>query len=389
MIRLLIYTLIVLAGAIVGPKLVENKGYLLLAVGDYTIETSVVAAVVMLLVGFALLQLLEWLLVKGIQGIGLTWSLPKRWRQRSSRKFTLQGALALAEENWSLAQTAMSKGAGAGELPLVNYLAAARAAHHQGDAEQTEAFLKQAEALPGSDAAVNIARIRYLIQDGELAAGRQCLEALPASLRARPTVLKLAHELYQRQQDWDAISRIAPALVKHKVLPQEQLQALPVEIERGALQACPSLEAVQERWQQLPRRTRKLDSIAQAYIEALIRFQQPTEARKVLMAQLSKSAPQALLLEMLPLCSEDAGESLIHQLQRQYAAPESPAYFDCLANLSRQIRQYREAKKYQRQAIELAPTRYRYSQLAELQEQLGEHNGALESYRKLLDRELA
>ena len=388
MIRLLIYTLIVLAGAIAGPKLVENKGYLLVAIGEYTIETSVVAAVLMLLVGFALLQLVEWLVVKLLRTAGLTLALPQRWRQRKSRKFTLEGALALAEENWSKAEQTMAKGADAGELPLVNYLAAARAAHHQGHSEQVEAFLTQAQSFPGSEAAVNIARIRYLIQDGELASARQCLESLSASLRNRPTVLKLAHELFLRQRDWDAVARIAPALTKHKVLDAETLEQLPVQIESGALEACHTLEALNERWQQLPKRRRRQDPLVESYVQGLIRFQQPAEARKALLAQLNKKEPQPALLELLPLCSEDAGESLVHLLERNYSAPQLPDYWDCLANLSRQSRQYKQAKQYQRKAIELAPTRYRYSQLAELQEQLGEHRGALESYRRLADPEL-
>ncbi|TKB51088.1 heme biosynthesis protein HemY [Ferrimonas sediminicola] len=388
MIRLLIYTLIVLAGAIVGPKLVENKGYLLLAIGEYTIETSVVAAVILLLVGFSLLQLLEWGLVKGIQAAGLTRSLPRRWRQRKSRKFTLEGALALAEENWPRAEQAMAKGAEAGELPLVNYLAAARAAHHQGYGDRVETFLSQAEGYSGSEAAVSIARIRYLIQDGELAEARQRLESLSASLRNRPTVLKLAHELFLRQRDWDAVARIAPALTKHRVLDADALEQLPIQIECGALEACHTLEALGERWQQLPKRRRRQDPLVETYVKALIRFQQPAEARKALLAQLNKREPQVGLLALLPLCSEDAGESLVHVLERNHSAPEQPEYWDCLANLSRQARQYKQAKHYQRKAIELQPTRYRYSQLAELQEQLGEHRGALESYRKLADPEL-
>ncbi|TKB56156.1 heme biosynthesis protein HemY [Ferrimonas aestuarii] len=389
MIRLLIYTLIILAGAFVGPKLVENKGYVLIAVGDYTIETTVIASVLMLLLAFALLQLLEWLLLKIAKTAGFTWRLPSRWRQRSSRRFTLQGALALAEEDWSLAQKAMSKGAGAGELPLVNFLAAARAAHHQGDREQAEALLDKAAEFDNSEAAVSIARIRYRIQDGEFASARQSLEGLSASLRSRPTVLKLAHELYQKQNDWDAIARIAPALVKHKLLSETEAAQLPVDIESGALNACTDLEPLQQRWASLPKKLKKQDQLVLSYVNGLIRFRQPTEARKLLMEQLDKKQPQPQLLALLPLCSEDASESLIQVLKRQYSNVEDADLFDCYANLSRQSRQYREAKRWQRKAIDLAPTKYRYSQLAELQEQLGEQHGALDSYRHLLDPSLS
>ena len=63
MIRLLILALIVFTGLLVGPMLIDQKGYVLIAVNDWTIETSVVVMVMMMLVFYALLQLLEWSVV--------------------------------------------------------------------------------------------------------------------------------------------------------------------------------------------------------------------------------------------------------------------------------------------------------------------------------------
>ncbi|MBY5993334.1 heme biosynthesis HemY N-terminal domain-containing protein [Ferrimonas balearica] len=384
MIRLLIYAVLILAGLLVGPTLTANKGYVLVAVGEYTVETSVLGAVVVLLVAFGLLQLLEWAVIKGINLTGSTLAYPRRWRRNQARKHTLQGALALAQQDWAGAEKAMAKGAQAGEYPVINLLAAARAAHHRGDPEACEGYLTQAEALPNAAKAVRITRLRYQIDDGELAQARQSLEALEPKLRQQPQVLKLALELYRAQQDWDALARLLPALSKHKVLPETALEALPEEIEVACLSQCPDLTALEQRWQGLSRRLKRADAVVRAYVTGLARFGQPAQGRKLVLERLDKVAPQPMLLGLLPELAEDAGESVSHILERKYPGLESVALMDCYAALAEKERAWHRAKEWHQKAAKSEPTLDRYRALARVQEQLGERDGALHSYRQIL-----
>ncbi|MBY5922714.1 heme biosynthesis HemY N-terminal domain-containing protein [Ferrimonas balearica] len=384
MIRILFYAVLVLAGLLVGPTLVANKGYVLVAIGEYTVETSVVGAVLVLLVAFGLLQLLEYLVVKLINLTGFTLASPKRWRRNRSRKHTLQGALALAQQDWDAAERSMSLGAQAGEYPVINYLAAARAAHHRGDPEACERHLAEAEKLPGADKAVRVTRLRYQIDDGELALARQGLEALDPKLRQQPQVLKLALDLYRRQQDWDALARLVPALTKHKVLSESELAALPEEIEVACLAQCPDMPALEQRWQGLSRRLKRAEPVLVAYVQGLARFGEMAQGRKLLLEHLDKSAPQPELLAPLPALSQDAAESVVHILERKYPESDSLALIECYAALAEQDRAWRRAKEWRQKAVEQAPTAGRYRALAQVQEQLGEREGALHSYRQLL-----
>ncbi|MBY6019564.1 heme biosynthesis HemY N-terminal domain-containing protein [Ferrimonas balearica] len=384
MIRILFYTLLVLAGLYAGPKLVANQGYVLIAVGDYTIETSVVKGVLMLLVLFGLLQLLEYLVVKLIGLTGFTLSSPQRWRRKRSRKHTLQGALALAQEDWAAAEKAMARGAQAGEYPVINYLAAARAAHHGGDPEACERYLAEAQKQPGAEKAVQVTRLRYQLDDGQLAEARQGLEALDAKLRQQPQVLKLALELYRRQQDWDALARLMPALSKHKVLTEAELAALPEEIEVVCLSQSPDREALEQRWQGLSRRLKRSESVLVAYANGLARFGDAAAGRKLVLERFDKEAPQPALLAVLPALSEDAAEAVSHILQRKYPDSDLLELKDCYAALAEQDRAWRRAKEWRQKAVEQAPSAERYRALALVQEQLGEREGALHSYRQLL-----
>ncbi|WP_444544582.1 heme biosynthesis HemY N-terminal domain-containing protein [Shewanella marina] len=106
MIRTLIYLIIILLGLCVSPYLVDNTGYLFVAIGDYELETSVIFAIFALIVFYALLQLVEWIFVGLINLLINSRYIPQRWRQKSARKHTLTGALALAEEDWQAAEKA-------------------------------------------------------------------------------------------------------------------------------------------------------------------------------------------------------------------------------------------------------------------------------------------
>ncbi|MBY6187479.1 heme biosynthesis protein HemY [Marinobacter hydrocarbonoclasticus] len=384
MIRILFYAVLVLAGLLAGPTLVANKGYVLVAIGEYTVETSVVGAVIVLLVAFGVLQLLEYLVVKLVNLTGFTLGSPQRWRRNRSRKHTLQGALALAQEDWTAAEQAMAKGAQAGEYPVINYLAAARAAHHRGDPEASESYLAAAEKQPGATKAVQITRLRYQIDDGELAQARQGLEALEPKLRQQPQVLKLALELYRRQADWDALARLVPALTKHKVLPEEALAALPEEIEVACLNQAPDRDALEQRWQGLSRRLKRSEVVIIAYAQGLARFGDMALGRKQVLDRLDKVAPQPVLLATLPALADGAAESVSHILERKYPESDLLELKDCYAALAEVDRAWRKAKEWRLKAVEQAPTVSRYRALAHVQEQLGEREGALNSYRKLL-----
>ncbi|SHI01985.1 heme biosynthesis HemY N-terminal domain-containing protein [Ferrimonas marina] len=384
MIRLLFYAVLILAGLIIGPKLMEHKGYILIAVGDYTVETSVVAAVLILLVGFGLLQMLEWLVVKSVNLTGHTLALPSRWRKGKAKKHTLTGALALAEEDWQRAEQAMARGAKAGELPAINLLAAARAAHQRGDGQAWQGYLEQAQALPGVDDAVALTRIRYLLNEHKYVEARQALEALTVKQQAKPAALRLALQLYRAQEDWDALARLIPKLTSKQVLTGAELADLPAEVESLCLAQCSSLEALEQRWRGLNRPLRKHTQVQLAYLQGLARFEQHEKARKLLLEKLDKAQPQPALLALLPTISGDAAESLSHVLHRRYPKPEQPELLDCMAALAEQQEQWAEAGELRQQALELGPTAERYRALVTLQERLGQRDEALNSYRALL-----
>ncbi|MCT7654616.1 hypothetical protein MBH78_07110 [Oceanimonas sp. NS1] len=62
MIRLAIIVAILAAGLIVGPEFMGRQGYVLVAAGNYTIETTVTVFLVGAVLFYLLLLFVEWLL---------------------------------------------------------------------------------------------------------------------------------------------------------------------------------------------------------------------------------------------------------------------------------------------------------------------------------------
>ncbi|TNC91526.1 MAG: heme biosynthesis protein HemY, partial [Thalassolituus sp.] len=171
--RLLIVTLlVVVALALVGGAVLAvfnqwnvfaalgldiDPGYVMLSYESLTLETSFWMFLILTAVAlFAAYFVLRTLLI--IIGSDRRFN---EWRQRRrsvrARRQTTRGLLALAQGQWRRAERNLTSSAKDADQPLINYLAAARAAYEQGKNEATDEWLKAAsQSTKGSDLAVGI-----------------------------------------------------------------------------------------------------------------------------------------------------------------------------------------------------------------------------------------
>ncbi|QUN06198.1 heme biosynthesis protein HemY [Shewanella yunxiaonensis] len=384
MIRALVYLLIILAGLCLSPFIVGKSGYVYVAFLDWQLETTVTFAVIALVVFYGLLQLLEWLLVGLLHLILSSRYLPQRWRRNAARKHTLVGALALAEEDWPAAERAMRKGAEQGEIPALNYLAAARAAQHQLKVEARDSYLNKAAELPIAFAAVTTTRIRYLLQQGEVVEARALLDTLKPNSKSKIPVIKLAADLYQRQQDWQALKLLLPALAKRKVLTDEVWEALSVKVDQELLQqaANTSIEELDKCWQWLSRSEKSLDANIATYARGLAQHEQRDAAIKLLRKQLKKDVSADIFEAVADIYQAEDTETL-SLLQK--LAPKLDNHADyqlCMARIYETCRDLSAAKEAWQQLCKLLPKPQYWSALGALQEQLGNNTDALFCYKQ-------
>ncbi|MGL6164193.1 MAG: heme biosynthesis HemY N-terminal domain-containing protein, partial [Aeromonas veronii] len=104
MIRIIILVAVMVAGLIFGPQASGNKGYVLIALGNYTIESSVTSAVILAVLFYGALLIVEWLLgrVFGLRRKTLGWYGSRR--RRKANQQTVAATLAMAEGHYSQAE---------------------------------------------------------------------------------------------------------------------------------------------------------------------------------------------------------------------------------------------------------------------------------------------
>ncbi|AZG71941.1 heme biosynthesis HemY N-terminal domain-containing protein [Shewanella livingstonensis] len=383
MIKTLVYVALILIGLCLSPLIIGQSGYIYIAIGDYQIETSLVTGVVGLIVFYFALQLLEWLILLLLNIVLSSRYLPEQWRRKAAKKHTLIGALALAEEDWSAAEKAMAKGAEKGEIPVLNLFAAARAAHYQGDITARDHYLAQAEKNPIAKTAVYTSRTRYLMKQGELVKARVILDKLNPTSKSSAPVLKLAQELYQQQHDWQALKLLLPILKKRQLLTETDLNQLSTKTNSTLmLNAAKNSEVeLNKCWHWLNKSERKQDELVLAYAHGLVQYGHKDQAIKLISKQLSAS-PSTALFAAIPDLISAQDQDIRKLLSRLETTHENDAdYQICLAKLSVQSRDAKQAKIHWQNVCRIAPTHQSWLALAQAQEQLGENSTAAHSYR--------
>ena len=156
--RIFVFVLIILAISAALFSMLENgSGYVLIVVGDTTIEMAFIVAVAINVLAFALLYFLVMILrmlFSTRRGV-LAWAKNHR-RQRGLNR-TTQGLIAFVEGRWDVSRKALAKSADNSSTPLINYLFAARASSAVGDAKAVDDFLKKAElSTQGADVAISL-----------------------------------------------------------------------------------------------------------------------------------------------------------------------------------------------------------------------------------------
>lgn len=387
MIRALIYLAIILIGLCISPFLVGNKGYLYIAVADYQIETSLVFAVVAIVVFYSLLQLVEFLLVFFLNLIVNSRYLPERWRKNTARKHTLLGALSLAEEDWESAEKAMLKGAAKGEIPTLNYLAAARAAQHQFNTKQRDIYLEKAEKDPSARQAVTTTRTRYLLQQGDLTQARIELDKLSPTSKSKTAILQLAVELYQAQQDWQALKLILPIIKKKQLLSDNEFNQIALQTNTQLLTAAAEIsqQELEKCWHWLSRHERKQPEYIALYAQGVSKNQHHKEALALLLKHI-KSQPCAVIFNILPqIITKTDIETHKQLLALEARYGEELSYQRCIAAIYLQQEDFEQAKIWWQKVCHQQETQANLAALATAQHQVGEQERALQTYQKALN----
>lgn len=384
MIRLLLLALIICAGLFVGPMLMDQKGYVLIALNDWTIETSVVVMVMVVLVFYALLQLSEWAIVNTLS----LWGRTRHWfgwrKHQLAREKTLNSLLALASGRFAIAEKDSARYASFSDKPLLNYITAAKAAQLQGKKAQRDKYLDYASEINAEDSALIATRLEMLVEDSNAEQAASWLSQQPKSITEQPEVLLLALPIYQQTQQWQLALDTAAKTLSNKLIDANTFAEVELAAHLSLLTevAEQGAENLHNYYKKLGRKLRNNIDIFTRYAKLAIKLDSFSSVDNMLFKLLKQKSNQKLLLLLPSVTETQQVFDKLNSLEPLYQ--DESIYHVTKAQLLSKLRQWELAKIAYQRAIELAPSANCYNQLALVQQELGETNGALDSFNKAL-----
>ncbi len=334
-----------LLGGLVGTLVVRDPGYVLIAYADGAIETSLWFALVVLILGYLLLRL----------GIAIFSSTARSgsalgaWRHRRksnrSRNQTLQGMLMLAQGDWPGARKLLTQSAGVVETPLINYLAAARAAQETGDTAGRDALLNDAqESTPGSAFAVALTRAELQQVAGEWQQSLATLLKLRQETPRHSLVLRMLITAYQQLDDHQALLELLPDAKKAKTFSAGDYRELQVDAWTKRIAAAG--ESVQEVYAQLPKELSSEVRLLACFIQTL----KAHAADEAGLEPIRKAVKREWTPELVRLFGELRGDDPADQLRIAEAwlkdQPNDPDLLLTLGRLALANEQWAHAREF-------------------------------------------
>ncbi|MEM9321303.1 MAG: heme biosynthesis HemY N-terminal domain-containing protein [Pseudomonadota bacterium] len=353
-------------------------GYVLIRIGGWAMETSVIALIVLLILTYFAISGGVWL-----------WNLPgnsaRKFVEKRSRAQLELGMLALAEGNWDKAEKALQKSAKNSSIPSVGYIAAAQAAQGPGAEARRVHYLEQAELSDGSQPPVLITRARLMVANDNPEGALEVLGQLP-DRHNRPRALDLMARSYERLGRWQELAAITPDLVRHAIIEQPHADRINQRALRERLATAADRAALDGAWKSLPRGKRKDVDLVEARAKRAVELGGGAEFEPELRTTLGKIWSNELCL----LYGEIEGGNSQARLKaaegwlKQQGA--NPALQLTLGRLCRNAEIWGKAREHLEKAAAGEGIDGAYAALGNLHEALGETEEAMIAYRREIDR---
>lgn len=256
-------------GGLLAAAMLHDPGYVLVAYGGITLETSLWLALGALIALWLAVALAGSLIRRSRTGGNRFAGWMRRRRSTAVRTRSVQGAMLLAEQRWRDAERVLLEATETGDAGLADYLGAARAANAGNRFEQRDRILDQAkEAVPEASFAVDLIRSELQQQGAQWRRSVATLEALRSLAPRHPVVLMRLFEAHRALADWQAVADLANAL------PSEagaDLDAVQVAVWRARLGSSrhsdDSSLHVRNTWKAMPKRLHEDEGLLLEYAE--------------------------------------------------------------------------------------------------------------------------
>src|SRR3990167_751160 len=226
--RLFIALIILLIAIGIGYLIHQDTGYVLVAYHGWTLETSLWVAILIVIVVYLILYVLMRLYRHARTFHHKIRLHRHKRRDKKGRDYTNKGLIELAEGNWKKAESLLTKSAKHTDRnKLINYLAAARAAHEQEAYDRRDSHLREAhKSTKGSEIAVGLTQAQLQIGGNQWEQALATLKHLHQLAPKHRHTLKLLKQVYAELHDWGNLLEILPDLRRYDIVTTEETNTL-------------------------------------------------------------------------------------------------------------------------------------------------------------------
>jgi len=373
-----------------------DPGYLLIAFGSTTFETSLFALLVAFIVLYVVIKLilivLRWINPWQLIRFGRNY---KENLRANSRSKTIEGLLYFTRGSWESSYNLLKKGIKDSDASVVNYLAAAYAAHQQGNKEAWMNCLETAEEkYPAARSTINSLKAQLLFKSNQL---EQCVAVLQ-QMKTRSlndaSLLQLLKEVYLKLNDWEQLEKLLPALEKNNVIDNEEAELMRVRIfmenlywtsnQRVDFSNAELGAQLEKAWKKGPALYKQDERIVKHYVEILFKLDQKEQAGKAIEVALNKNWSNELIKRYGELDFGTPHRQLIIAESWIQGRPGNASLLVTLGRLAMRNELWGKAREYFDTSIEVAPQAEAHGELARLLKCLGEEQLADEHQAKFV-----
>ena len=363
----------------------ETPGYVLIGIGEWSMETSLVVFAISLVIGFYIcynfFRVMGWLvkMPKQLKNRG------KRIKFNRSQEALIAGLVDSAEGNFEKAEKALIKHASHSGAPLLHYLTAARAAQSRGAFEKRDEYLKIAsDKAPGSDLAVGLTHAELSLSGNQFDQALQTLTKLHSIDPSHASVLRLLHQTYQNLGDWENIRKLIPTLNKNKVMMEAEIKLLEAEAFRNLLKQAAergNAQEIQTLWADIPSYIKRMHGLSAIYFAAMINAGASAKVEEELTKLLSVNWDETLLVLFGSVQSEDSAKQFAVAEKWLSLHSKDVVLLNVLGKLSIKVGEPQKAEDYLSQSIQIEPTVQAYQLLGDVLFAQNEKDKACECYK--------
>ncbi len=377
-----IVALVLVAGGLLAHLMLTDPGYVAIRLGRTLFETTL-PVFLLLLVGVHVLAIAAAQALASRRRIA---QLRTERRRRKARDDTQRGLLELAAGQWKSAEELLSRAAPEADSAAANYLIAARAADLLDAVDRRDDYLARAEdEAPQARVAALITLAEMQMRRGQDEAALQTLDQLDASGELNSRGLELMARLCQKLGRNERLKALGPRLLSAKELPADQVNELLAHVRLAEIRAAgerANQSALEKAWSDLPRSVRKLPQSIVTYARAAMACQDHPSAERVLRELIEATGDSTAvrlygdLVLSEPLVPLERAEAWLRQ------RPDEPELLATCARLSLRAELFGKARSYLEASLARRPTAENSLILAELLEDLGEHDAAITWLRR-------